>query len=93
MNLDDSTSLAVDDLQLFADVSLDVWLLDIVARMDGFEEIIQKRSKVALVEGSYGVAIFAIGLAFLQGLVYQLLIVVLVGKSYNLGSYEDIALA
>ena len=93
MYLDDGSLLSIDNLQFATYVALDVWFLDIIARVDGLEERVEECSEVAFVECSYGIAIFAVGLSLLQGLVYQLLIVVLIGKSHHLGSYEDITLA
>ena len=84
--------LGIDNAELAADIAADVGLLDVVARVDGLVELGEEPVEVALVEGSDGIAVLAVGLALLEGLGYEQLVVVAVGKLHHLGPHEDVAL-
>ena len=64
--------------------------LDIVAQMDGGEEMIEEAREVEGIESAHGFMVFAIGAAFLHGLVDEVLIVVAIGKLNDLSTYENI---
>ena len=84
--------LAVDDAELGAYIALDMGLLDVVTQMDGGEEVAEEVGEVAFVEGSDGIAVFAVGLAFLECLGDEPLVVVTIGKLHDLCAHEDVAL-
>ena len=85
--------LAVDDVEFPSDETADVWLLYIVAGMDGLEEFLKEAFEVTLVESSDGVAVFAVGLTFFKHLGYQGLVIISMSKIYYLCPDEDVALS
>ena len=75
----DGSALAVDDLQLAADKAAGVGLLDVIAGVDGQEEMVEEGVEVTSVEGHHGIVIFAVGLALLHRLCDERGIVVSAG--------------
>lgn len=83
----------VDDVQLAADEALGSRALDVVARMDGLEELREKGVKVATVESLGCGGILHVGLCLLQGAVDGLAVVEAFGELYNFGADKDIGTA
>ena len=67
--------------------------LDVVAGVDGLDEGVEEEVEAPLVEGLHGIVVLTVGLAFLHRLVDEPLVVVAVGKLYDLCAHEDVALA
>ena len=72
----DLSLLPVDDVELAADISFRNRLLDVVAAVDGDEEMIQRGLHVALVKGADSIEVFLVGLGLLKGLADDLRVVV-----------------
>ena len=83
-------TLPVDDVQLAADESLHVGFLDVVAAVDGQEEVVEEGFHVATVEGAHGIVVFLVGLAFGEGSLDDVVVVEMAGEVGDLGLHEDI---
>ena len=86
----DACLLLGDDAQLSADIALYHGLFDVVAGMDGQEEIVQKGVEVLTVEGFYGIVVLLVGLALEECLSHHFPIVVATGKGKDLGTDKDV---
>lgn len=84
---------AVDDVQLAADEALGGGALDVVARVDGLEELREEGIEVATVESLGCGSILHVGLCLLQGAVDGLAVVEAFGELYNFGADKDIGTA
>ena len=86
----DFFTLLVDDVQLAADESLHMGLLNVVAPVDGQEEIVEEGIHIATVEGAHGIMVFLVGLAFGKGCVDDVIVVEMAGEVGDLGLHENI---
>ena len=86
----DFFTLLVDDVQLAADETLHMGLLNVVAAVDGQEEIVEEGIHIATVEGAHGIVIFLVGLAFGKGCMDDVVVVEMAGEVGDFGLHEDI---
>ena len=86
----DFFTLLVDDVQLAADETLHMGLLDVVAAVDGQEEVVEECIHVATVEGADGIMVFLVGLALGEGCMDDVAVVVVAGKVDDFRFHEHI---
>jgi len=88
----DLSLLPVDDVELAADIPFRYRLLDVVAAVDGNEEMVQRGLHVSLVKGTDGIGVFLVGLGLLQGLADDLrIVVVALGIVHDILPDKDLA--
>lgn len=79
----------VHNVQLPPDEPFGKRLFYIIATMDGKIEIIKRSLHISFVEGFSRIVILLVGLALLQGIVDDVVVVVLTRKLFDFISYED----
>ena len=83
-------TLVVDNLQLVADKTTSKGLFNVVSAMDSLEEMIKEGSEITTVKGVDGIAILAVGLPLLHGMIDVGLVVVSPSELNHFATHKDV---